>query len=119
MPSEVIKFARPFQIWNYTVSHRQLLLRSTKSQERQTRVDVLFKGVAALGLPSAFRELEVRPATSVDIDEIGQPHCSRLSDGAVTLYVVRGGEFLGYVAAVGVFVHEDDAEYNEASFFSE
>ena len=39
---------RFFQIWRYTVSHRQLLLRSTKSDVAHTRIEILFKDVSLM-----------------------------------------------------------------------
>jgi hypothetical protein len=41
---------RPFQVWRAVVGHSQLLLRSTKSDAENTRVDVLFKPVRAMKL---------------------------------------------------------------------
>ncbi len=38
---------RRFQLWAYTVSHGSLLLRSTKTDDEPTRVDVLFRNVKA------------------------------------------------------------------------
>jgi hypothetical protein len=43
MSAQVADFQRKFQIWLYSVSHGQLLLRSNRSDEFRTRVDVLFK----------------------------------------------------------------------------
>ena len=40
---------RRFQLWSYRVSHSQLLLRSVRDAEHTSRIDVLFKGVDALG----------------------------------------------------------------------
>ena len=43
---------RQFQIWSYKVSHAQLLLRSTKSKNDPTRIDLLFKNVAIINMPT-------------------------------------------------------------------
>jgi hypothetical protein len=42
---------RVFQLWTYTVSMGRLLLRSTKSDQFVTRLDVAFQNVQAIQLP--------------------------------------------------------------------
>ena len=48
MRNEIINSKRMFQIWSFVVSHTELLLRSTKSPDHRTRIDVFFKGVGEL-----------------------------------------------------------------------
>lgn len=48
-----------FRCWSYTARHGQLLLRSTKSAERPTQVDVLFKNVSAVNLRTVMQDLEL------------------------------------------------------------
>ena len=43
---------RGFQMWLYEVGHSQLLLRSVKDDAHSTRVDILFKSVDSLHLPT-------------------------------------------------------------------
>jgi hypothetical protein len=50
---------RRFQLWSYRVSHSQLLLRSVKDAEHTSRIDVLFKGVDALDLPTRLDGLVI------------------------------------------------------------
>jgi hypothetical protein len=50
---------RHFQIWKYTVSQAQLLLRSVKDDDHPTRLDVLFVGVTHLELPTSFDGLRI------------------------------------------------------------
>ena len=102
------------QLWSYTVSHSQLLLRATKDREHATRVDVLFKGVGAMQLPSVMSALTVREAesgereailgsTSVDMPE--ERRC----------FVLEGPDFQGWVVAGAVVSAEDEGEYFEPS----
>ena len=49
MSVHVANFQRPFQVWLYSVSHGQLLLRSNRSDQLATRVDVLFTRVFSNG----------------------------------------------------------------------
>lgn len=59
--SGVIEFEseRPFQMWRYSVGHSMLLLRSTKDEQHDTRVDVLFKRVERLDLPTVCQGLTI------------------------------------------------------------
>jgi hypothetical protein len=43
---------RRFQTWLYTASHSQLLLRSNPPAEGEERIEVLFKGVPWMDLPT-------------------------------------------------------------------
>ena len=94
---------RTFQMWRYNVSHAQLLLRSTKDDRVATRIDVLFKGVRMVKLPTTMTALEVMG--------------SHPAGGEDRRYTVRfaGGE--GYVVAAVAAVVEDDGEYHEPSAF--
>ena len=48
-----------FQILDYACTHSQLLLRSDKNRNRDYNIDILFKPVNALFIPSYFRGLEI------------------------------------------------------------
>lgn len=44
--------SRKFQLWEYKVSHQQLLLRSPKSNQHLTNIDVAFAGVNYISIPA-------------------------------------------------------------------
>ena len=46
---------RVFQIWDYSVSHGQLLLRSAKADEHATNIDIVFWGVRAINLDAVLK----------------------------------------------------------------
>ena len=50
---------RRFQLWEYRVSHGQMLLRSVPPGEDATNVDVLFWGVSRIDLPTRFDGLKI------------------------------------------------------------
>jgi len=118
MPTEVFNSRRSFQIWKYTVGHSQLLLRSTKSPDFPTRIDVFFKGVKEIHLPTSFTGLSITEASQADIQKlcILQTHPSMGSD--LKYLQIQGVGFLGYVMALIVVWHEDSGEYDEPSFFA-
>ena len=112
----LVNFARDFQVWEYVVGHRQLLIRSTKAAGLLTRVDVLFKDVAAINLPTTFAGLTVSEASERD-----SAH-AELQLGSSTvrgekLFMVHGSNYKGYILAAAVAWHEDEGEYNDPSYF--
>jgi hypothetical protein len=92
--------SRSFQVWAFTGSHSQLLLRSSKDEAQFTRIDLLFKGVGRLCLPTLLRSLEVS-----EPDDGDQPRRFALK--------FEGGD--GYVIADALFGAEDEGEYHEPS----
>ena len=70
MPVDLVNFQRPFQIWAYSVSHSQLLIRSNRSDDCLTRIDVLFKDVAAIKLPTLFDRFKVTEASASETAEM-------------------------------------------------
>lgn len=116
MAQTIVKFDRRFQMWEYSVGHSQLLLRSVKDQKNPTRVDVYFKGVAALNMPTLFHGLQV--------SEVGEDQWRSLKVdfGALDLieqkfFKVTGDGWQGWVVAYVVSSHEDDGEYYTESKF--
>jgi|ERR1700722_9943333 len=117
--TEIINLQRRFQIWAYSVGHSLLLLRSNKSSEFSTRVEILFSGVAALKLPTTFEGLSI-------IEVSGQDETAgldlELGYGSLTakrVFVLRGSNFTGHVVASALFSHEDDKEHFDRSYFKE
>lgn len=101
---------RSFQLWAYTVSHAQLLLRSNKTDRHPRRLEILFRDVASIDLPTRMEGLEVAAATP----EQAAPIRSRLGEARVgyrTVYVLRSGGHTGYVVAGLLTAHEDDGSY--------
>ena len=97
-----------FQWWSYTASHGQLLLRSTKSAERPTQVDVLFKNVSAVNLRTVMQDLEL---VETDTD----PENLVRAETPVRFFVVRSRGHQGFIVAGAVVRDEGDHEYYEQS----
>jgi hypothetical protein len=108
---------RQFQIWKYIVGHRQLLVRSVKSADNPTRIDVLFKGVSQFHLPTILRGLFIAEGTETEIRESFLLQQSAAEKKGLKVFTVRGVDFVGYVTALIVATHEDEGEYYDPSFF--
>ena len=72
MSELVVRFSGQFQLWGYTVSHGQLLLRSTRSELRPTQIDVLFKNVGYIQLPVLLEDPEVTLSEAAVKDSLNQ-----------------------------------------------
>ena len=106
MATTILDFSRRFQIWEYTVGHSQLLLRSTKTLETASRIDVLFKNVAEIHLPTILDGLIVSELTDTGASEMPLLVPERLKTR--TVFVARTTNGTGYVIAGATFWHEDD-----------
>jgi len=118
MPTEIINSERFFQLWSYSVSHSELLFRSTKSAEFSTRIDVFFKGVKEFHLPTASKGLSITEASDADIQRLCTLRKSPSFGKDVKVFTVQGADFVGYIAALVALCHEDEGEYHDPSFFA-
>lgn len=57
---------RRFRLWDYNVSHKQMLLRSPKSPEAGDNLDIVFWGVEYLGLATSLDGVKLAPASTED-----------------------------------------------------
>src|SRR6266850_7859005 len=51
----VFTSSREFRVWSYKVGHRELLIRSTRNDDYQTRVDLFFVSVYEMNLLTTLR----------------------------------------------------------------
>jgi hypothetical protein len=118
MAAEFTASGRLFQVWSYSVSHSELLLRSTKSSHDTTRVDVLYKGVKEMSLRVSSPKLQIAKASHEEIERLQTLLHRPLGSSDAAVFIIKEGDFLGYVVALTCFLHEDSRGYNDPSFFS-
>ena len=105
---------RRFQVWRYTVSHGQLLLRSNRDDRHATRCEILFKDVARMDLPTLIDDLEIDAAAEAEVPaSVKELGVDEVRDR--TIYRIRGRDCLGYVVAGALAYAEDDGEYHSPS----
>jgi hypothetical protein len=116
MSIHLLNFERRFEVWVYSVSHAQLMLRGNRSETFTTRIDVLFKGVAAINLPTIFDGFLVTESTG---DEVRELNLQLGSNSLVRqrTFIIRGQNFAGHVVALAMFWHEDSGFHYDESFF--
>jgi hypothetical protein len=95
-----------------------MLLRSTKSPDFPTRIDVFFKGVSELHLPTSFTGLSIAESSEADVGKLCSLRQPPSFGKDIKVFKVQGIDFLGYVAALTVVCHEDEGEYDSPSFFA-
>jgi hypothetical protein len=107
-------FERIFQVWRYTTSHNQLLLRSNRARGATTRIDVLFKNVHVMKLPTHLEGLDVWEASEGDAKAIVNESGFAIGE-TDHVYILGGSNYRGYVIAGSIAMHEDEGEYDDPS----
>jgi hypothetical protein len=105
---------RVFQLWAYTVGMSRLLLRSTKSDTFQTRVEVMFQNVKAIQLPTVLEGLVVAEADR-DLAQRIEVETGLTCDEGSRFFGLRTSHGTGYVVAGAMVSDEDEGEYFEPS----
>jgi len=111
-----ISFDRKFQIVTYRCSHGQLLLRSAKSPNCPTRIDVLFKDVRAFELRTFLSGLSIAEGDSTQVRDRASKPLDAMEDGH-KVYVLKSEDWVGYVVGGAVFWHEDQGEFAQPSVY--
>ena len=61
---------RDFQIWDYSVSHGRLLIRSPKGMQFRKNIDIKFFGVQYLSLPRHLKCLTIDHANDEEFESL-------------------------------------------------
>jgi len=111
---------RDFKVWEYQVSHGQLLIRSPKapatttSPERLTNIDLVFLGVEYMSVPRAFRGLTLAPPTPPELQNL-QATVGKVVEASSVRMLVSGGRRFPVIAA-SVSVSENDWDIFDSPF---
>ena len=100
----------------------RLLLRSVKTEETASRIDIFFMRAVHVNLPMILRSVNIAEvAVSSDLDP-GERQAFRASmstsDLEMKLLRIQSGTCNGFVIAAGFSVGEDHGEYWEPSQFA-
>lgn len=60
---------RTFRLWQFFVSHNQLLIRSPKSTQHCSNIDIVFWGVEYIEIPSFLKSVKLTENTTRDIEK--------------------------------------------------
>ena len=106
-------YNRHFQIWEYKVGHQQLLIRSPKSQDHATNLDLIFVGVDYLALPDSMNGISIVPANEAEME-----FASAFFDSYSKVTVLETGGKRHMVIAAKFRVFENDLDLFESSLES-
>lgn len=96
---------RKFQLWDYWVSHAQLLIRSPYQDERPN-VDLKFMSVSFIDIPSIFSEIKIEKATGEEKETL-QIRLGRDYWRGDNVYVLLCEGQRHFVIAAGLIVEEN------------
>lgn len=114
MEKVILDTDRYFSIYMYYFSHGLLLLRSGKTDEHNTCIDVLFRTVTCMEIRTYIHGLRIEESS---IDCIGD-QSSRPIDilhPEETVYSLKSTDWEGFIVGGRVFIHEDDRKFTAKS----
>lgn len=85
-----------FVILDYSLSHSQLLIRSKKNKNREYNIDIIFKGVLLLFLPSNIMGVEISLIRLSDIQEYLSKNYSFKDNKDYKVFSLMNSEGKGY-----------------------
>ena len=103
---------RRFQVWEYQVSHRQLLIRSPKAPSVLTNVDLIFLDVRFMQLPSGLDGIQLKNATSQEMAAIAH----LIGEVSIDEVFVLESAARHFVVAGHLSVNENDWDIFESPF---
>jgi hypothetical protein len=104
------KSDRKFSVFSYGISHGLLLLRSGKTDEHNTRIDVLIRDVRAMEIRSWFEGLEITEADREYLREFRSNPIEMIEPGN-RVYALWGKGWQGFIVGGILSVQEDESEY--------
>ena len=110
---------RRFEVWDFGVGHRGLLLRSNPTNEVPGRIEVWFKPAYAVCLPSWLVDgirIE-RSSRSVDLSSDVGAVLGRSAKSEELLFAIHSGKSVGWVLAGGVHGRADERASHEPRMF--
>jgi hypothetical protein len=104
---------RRFRLWDYNVSHKQMLLRSPKSPDAATNLDIVMWGVEYLDLATSLDGVRMASASREEVERaeraLGRPLDSSQVFGLIS------GDRRFIVVAAGFKVLENDLDIFDSS----
>lgn len=109
MADTAFQSPRTFSVFRYEMSHGLLLLRSGKTNDHATRIDLLLQDVRAMELRMWFTSIVIKE-TDVGYLKSFQSNPEEMIEPGNKVYAVQGDGWNGFVVGGSLSVHEDDGE---------
>lgn len=108
----LLRSSRTFRIWDYFVSHSQLLVRSPKLNDDDFHIDIIFSGVEYVSLPALYGmepEIFLYEGDNSDFDRISSVFSRQFDDTRIFLFDASNKEFV--VVAQHIKIRETRLDY--------
>ena len=112
--SEMFRSDRYFKVWQYSVGHRRLLLRSSRDRPPETRIDVHFGNVDLMLLRPTYDGLVIRRADDEECGKVSLDYGVEVKPGRL---FVLGGGLRSFVVSAPPQWHEDEGEMRDPSWY--
>lgn len=103
---------RTFKLWDYNVSHNQMLLRSPKTSTLPTNIDIVFVGVEYLELPTKIEGLTLVQPDAADRQRVVA--LGELAHGS-EIFAIQARDCRHLVVAAAMRIYENDLDIFESS----
>ncbi|WP_419698993.1 hypothetical protein [Mucilaginibacter sp. NFX135] len=115
MNKEIFKSERYFTVFDFLISHGQLLLRSSKDDNNKKNIDVIFFGAKFIQLFTSLWGISIKIADK-DINLISYDSVnSSLGHKENCLFEIEAKTERHYIGASYFKVYENELEFNETS----
>jgi hypothetical protein len=108
---------RKFSVFGYWASHGPLLLRSGRTDEHHTRIDVLILDVRAMEIRSWFEGFEIALVDQDYLRDFRSRPAEMMQPG-LNAYAISGKGWQGFIVGGNLCVHEDEADFTAPSAFA-
>lgn len=110
---DAFKTERVLKLWDYRVSHQQLLVRGPKGANQSKNLDIAFVGVRYLSIPSTMRGVSIEAANADEVREL-QIVLGNLVEPD-SIFVMCTGASRHIVVAAAMKIFENELEIFESS----
>ncbi|WP_417392449.1 hypothetical protein [Gimesia sp.] len=99
---------RDFRIWDFSVHHSRLLIRSQPTLSHDYNIDLIFTAVDYISVPKHLDKLEIDSATQEEYQSIQKLFKREITKDEITILVSNGSR--NFIAAAGFEMNENELE---------
>ncbi|WP_417382282.1 hypothetical protein [Gimesia sp.] len=99
---------RDFRIWDFSVHHSRLLIRSQPTLSHDYNIDLIFTAVDYISVPKHLDKLEIDSATREEYQSIQKLFKREITKDDITILVSNGSRH--FIAAAGFEISENQLE---------
>jgi len=109
---------RYFRVWDYNISHKQMLLRSPQSPDESENIDVVFWNVQYLEIPTALDGLTLTVAVEGEVERVVEILGRKPEHSSVHCLISGGRRFLVVAGGYKVLKNELDIFESSLEYFA-